>query len=400
MGSKIECINRKENVMDKDKVMRMLEEQRIETPSWGYSDSGTRFFTFVQESAALTLEEKLEDAAQVHRFTGICPSVAIHIPWDKTEDWGGIKQFAADIGLKIGAVNPNLFQEQEYKLGSICNADKSIREKAVGHMLECIEIAKTTGSRDLSIWLADGTNYPGQDSFRERKWRMEETLGVVYDSLGDGMRMLLEYKFFEPYFYHTDIGDWGTAYMLSMKLGPDAQVLVDLGHHPLGTNIEQIVAYLLDEGKLGGFHFNNKKYADDDLVVGSVNPYELFLIYHELVSAALDSGTASAAAEVAYMIDQSHNIKNKIEATIQSVINIQEAYAKALIIDRDYLRSAQEEGRVLDAEECVKSAYQTDVRPLLREVREKMGIDPDPIDAFRRSGYSEEKARERTKRRK
>ena len=383
--------------MDKKKLKELLREQRIETPSWGYADSGTRFNVFTQDQAARTLEEKLEDAAQAHRYTGVCPSVAIHIPWDKTDDWGGIKRFSNDLGLTIGAVNPNLFQEPEYLLGSVCNPDEAVRKKAVDHMLECIEIMKVTGSKDLSIWLADGTNYPGQDSFRTRKRRMEDAFREVYDSMDDGMRMLLEYKFFEPYFYHTDIPDWGTSYLLSVAFGEKAAVLVDLGHHPPGTNIEQIVAYLLDEGKLGGFHFNNKKYADDDLVVGSVNPYELFLIYNELTAAALDDDTKECARNVAYMIDQSHNIKNKIEATIQSVTNIQAAYAKSLLVDRESLSLAQKEGRVLDAEECVKDAYNTDVRPLLREVREEMGLDPDPVEAFRRSGYSQKKAKERTK---
>ncbi len=383
--------------MDKKEVKGFLKKQQIETPSWGYADSGTRFNVFTQSSAARTLEEKLEDAAQVHRYTGVCPSVAIHIPWDKTDNWGRITRFANDLGLSIGAVNPNLFQEQEYMLGSVCNPKETIRKKAVDHMLECVEIMKITGSKDLSIWLADGTNYPGQDSFRARKRRMEDAFREVYERMDEGMRMLLEYKFFEPYFYHTDLPDWGTSYLLSVAFGEKAAVLVDLGHHPLGTNIEQIVAYLLDEGKLGGFHFNNKKYADDDLVVGSVNPYELFLIYNELVAATLDEDTNECANEVAYMIDQSHNLKNKIEATIQSVMNIQEAYAKSLLVDRDSLGKAQKEGRILDAEECVKDAYNADVRPLLREAREEMGLDPDPITAFRKSGYSQKKARERTK---
>jgi L-rhamnose isomerase/sugar isomerase len=384
--------------MDIKEVKKLLKKQKIETPSWGYADSGTRFNVFTQDSSARTLEEKLEDAAQVQRYTGICPSVAIHIPWDKTDDWEAIKMFAADLGLKIGAVNPNLFQEQEYKLGSICNPDESIRKKAVDHMIECIEIAKEIGSRDLSVWVADGTNYPGQDSFRERKKRMEETLGEVYQALPDSMRMLLEYKFFEPYFYHTDIGDWGTSYMLSMKLGYKAQVLVDLGHHPLGTNIEQIVACLLDENKMGGFHFNNKKFADDDLIVGSINPYELFLIFNELVGASLDKKTSKTASKIAYMIDESHNIKNKIEATLQSVMNIQTAYAKALLVDREYLQKAQQEGRVFDAEECLKDAYSTDVRGIIRDVREEMGINPDPVAAFRSSGYTKKKVEERKKR--
>ncbi|MBN1836097.1 MAG: L-rhamnose isomerase [Spirochaetales bacterium] len=374
---------------DPKQVKQRLKRQRIETPSWGYADSGTRFGTFGQPSAAQSLEEKLEDAAQVHKYTGVCPTVALHIPWDKTDDWTRIKEIAANLGLGLGAVNPNLFQEEDYKLGSLCNPDPAVRRRAVAHVRECIDIARTIGSRDISLWLADGTSYPGQDSFRERKHRLEETLAEICGAMDHGMRLLIEYKFFEPAFYHTDVGDWGTAYMLALKLGEKAQVLVDLGHHPLGTNIEQIVAVLLDEGKLGGFHFNNKKFADDDLTVGCINPYELFLIYNELVAAG---GGADA---VAYMIDQSHNLKNKIEETIQSVMNLQEAYAKALLVDREALGSARRQGRIVDAEECLKDAFATDVRPLLREVREEMGLDPDPLGAYRAAGYTDRKAAER-----
>ena len=379
-----------------NEIKRHLKTQRIETPSWGYADSGTRFHVFKQKSAAHTLEQKLSDAAQVHRYTGVCPSVALHIPWDSTGSWDTVKSFASNLGLEIGAINPNLFQDDDYLLGSLCNPDHRVRQKAVDHIRECIRIAEMTGSTIISLWIPDGTNYPGQDSFRIRKARLETTLAEVYEALGKDMRLLLEYKFFEPAFYHTDTFDWGICYLLSKKLGKRAQVLVDLGHHPLGTNIEQIVAILLDEQKLGGFHFNNKKYADDDLVVGSVNPYELFLIFNELVDAFLDKKTQESTGKVAYMIDQSHNIKNKIEATVQSVMNIQEAYAKALLVDRDALRKAREEGRVLDAEECVKDAFQTDVRPLLREVREEMGLDPDPLSAFRKSGYTERARKERS----
>lgn len=379
-------------------VKQQLKLQKLETPSWGYADSGTRFHVFRQEAAAQTFEEKLEDAAEVHKFTGVCPTVALHIPWDKVENWKEAKNFAERLGLKIGAINPNLFQDEEYKLGSLCHPDSEVRKRAVAHIEECIEIADAVDSTIISLWISDGTNYPGQDSFRERKKRLEDTLKQSYGALKRGMRILLEYKFFEPAFYHTDVFDWGTAYLFSKKLGEQAQVLVDLGHHPLGANIEQIVALLLDEQKLGGFHFNNKKYADDDLVVGSVNPYELFLIYNELVGASGDRRTAKTAQNVAYMIDQSHNIKNKIEAMIQSVVNIQEAYAKALLVDRDFLKKAQASGRVLDSEECLKDAYNTDVRPLLRDVREEMGIDPEPIKAFRKSAYMERISGRRTRR--
>ncbi|MCD6506429.1 L-rhamnose isomerase [Candidatus Poribacteria bacterium] len=378
--------------IDVELVKAKLKSQHIETPSWGYGDSGTRFKVFKQPGAARNVWEKLQDAAQVHKFTGVTPTVALHIPWDKVDDWKALSDYAKELGIGIGAINPNLFQDNEYKLGSVCNPDPKVRRKAIDHMLECVEIMKITGSTALSVWLADGTNYPGQDDFRRRKGYLYESLKEVYDAMPDGTRMLLEYKFFEPAFYHTDLCDWGTAYLISQKLGPKAQVLIDLGHHPLGTNIEFIVAWLLDEGKLGGFHFNSKKYADDDLTVGSINPYELFLIYNELVSVELDPNLES---DVAYMIDQSHNIKPKIEAMIQSVDTLQRAYAKALIVDRKSLREAQEMGRVVDAEEILKEAYLTDVRPLLWKIRREMGLDPDPLKAFRRSGYYEEICRQR-----
>jgi len=368
-------------------IKNKLKNQHIETPSWGYSDSGTRFKVFNQPGAAKTLKQKLEDAAQVHKYTGISPSVAIHIPWDKVDNWKDIIDYAGKLGLKIGAVNPNLFQEEEYKLGSLCNPDKKIRQKAVNHIKECIDIANMVNSKIISLWLADGTNYPGQDNFKERKQRLEETLFEVYNYMSEDMRLLIEYKYFEPAFYHTDIHDWGIAYLLSKKLGENAQVLIDLGHHPLGYNIEQVVAILIDERKMGGFHFNNKKYADDDLTVGSINPYELFLIYNELVDAELNPDTSNFASHIAYMIDQSHNVKNKIEAMIQSVMTLQEIYAKALFIDRESLKKSQTEGRIIDSEECLKNAFYKDVRPLLKEVREEMGLDPDPLIAFRKSGY-------------
>jgi len=383
-------------VMDKKSIKKLLKEQKIETPSWGYSDSGTRFHIFKQKGAARNLIERLEDAAQVHRLTGVCPSVAVHIPWDKVNNWKEIKKYASELGLEIGAVNPNLFGDDDYILGSICSPFQKVRQKAVDHIKECIEIAFQLDSNIISLWVPDGTNYPGQDSFTKRKHRMEQALSEVYTALGEKMRLLLEYKFFEPAFYSTDIFDWGSSYVLCKKLGEKAQVLVDLGHHPAGANIEHIVAFLLDEGKLGGFHFNNKKYADDDLVVGSINPYELFLIYRELVCAFFCETTGETSRRVSYMIDQSHNVKNKIEATIQSVMNIQEAYAKALLIDRDILDNLQQEGKILDAEECLKDAFRTDVRALLREVREEMGIDPDPLGAFRKSGYLERIVKERS----
>ena len=367
-------------------VKSQLKRQHIETPSWGYGNSGTRFGVFAQPGAARNARERLEDAATVHRFTGISPTVALHIPWDKTDDWEGLKQYAAEVGIGIGAINPNVFQGQEYKLGSICNHDPTIRRLAADHMLECVEIMKITESTSLSLWFADGTNFPGQGNFRRRKSWMYECLREVYDALGDNVRMLIEYKFFEPAFYHTDLADWGNAYVMATKLGTKAQVLIDLGHHPQGTNIEYIVAYLIDEGKLGGFHFNCRKFADDDLTVGTINPQELFLIYTELVAAELDPDTKT---DIAYMIDQSHNLKPKVEASIQSVCNLQTAYAKALIVDRMALAEAQDAGEIIDAEQILQRAYETDVSPLLEQVRLEMGRTPHPLAAYRKSGYFE-----------
>lgn len=384
-----------ERGIDVEAVKTALKAQRVETPSWGYGDSGTRFKVFRQPGAARDVFEKLADAAQVHKFTGICPSVAVHIPWDKTDDFGELADYAEGLGLRIGAVNPNVFQDDDYKLGSVCHPDPAVQRKAVDHVLECIEIAKEVRSNILSLWFADGTNYPGQDNFRQRKHRMEEALGEVYAALPADMRMLIEYKFFEPAFYHTDIADWGMAYTFARKLGHQAQVLVDLGHHPSGTNVAHIVAFLIDEGKLGGFHFNSRQYADDDLMVGSVNPYELFLIFNELIDGERDPRTADHTKAVAYMIDQSHNIEPKIEAMIQSVVNIQTAYAKALLIDHLALAKAQAAGDVIAAGNVLAEAYETDVRSVLAQVRVEMGLDPDPLEAYRSSGYCEKIVQER-----
>jgi L-rhamnose isomerase/sugar isomerase len=373
-----------EQGVDVSAVMKALKAQWIETPSWGYADSGTRFKVFRQHGAARTTAEKMQDAAQVHKYTGIAPSVAMHIPWDKVDDYSALQAYAASLGLKLGAINPNLFQDDDYILGSLCNPSTAIRRKAIDHCLECIEIAKTVGSQNISLWLADGISSPGQDSFRARKQRLLETLQEIYAAMPDPMRILVEYKFFEPAFYATDLGDWASSILMCQKLGPRAKVLVDLGHHPLGTNIEQIVAFLIDEDRLGGFHFNNKKFADDDLTVGSINPYELFLIYNELVAGELDP---AVNMDVAYMIDESVNIKPKIESMIQSVVNVQEAYARALLVDRKTLLDAQLSGDVVKAEETVMAAYRTDVRPLLAALREEMGLAPDPLAAYRASGY-------------
>ncbi len=382
----------KQNI-DTEAVLEEIQRFTVETPSWGYGDSGTRFKVFHWPGAARTLREKLADAAQVQTVTGICPSVAIHIPWDKEDDWQAVKEYATALGLRIGAVNPNLFQEDAYRFGSLCHFDKQVRKRAIEHVLECIRIAQEVGSDIISLWLADGTNYPGQDDLRRRRHRLLDSLQVIYTAMPTDMRLLIEYKFFEPAFYSTDLPDWGTSLLMAQKLGPQAEVLVDTGHHPQGTNIAQIVAQLLDEGRLGGFHFNDRRYADDDMIVGSQNPFDLFCIFNEIVGAGVE-GNANAG-RIAYMIDQSHNIEPKIEAMIQSVINVQTAYAKALLVDRAALREAQEAGDVLGAYRVLQAAYETDVRPLLAEFRVRQGRNPDPIAAFRASGYAEHLARER-----
>ncbi len=386
--------NVRKQTIDIDTVLEKIQRFTVETPSWGYGDSGTRFKVFHWPGAARTLREKLADAAEVQKVTGICPSVAIHIPWDKEDDWQAVKGYATALGLRIGAVNPNLFQDDLYRLGSLCHVDKAVRERAVEHVLECIQIAQAVDSNIISLWLADGTNYPGQDNLRRRRQRLLDSLQAIYAALPPGMRLLIEYKFFEPAFYSTDLPDWGTSLLMAQKLGPQAEVLVDTGHHPQGTNIAQIVAQLLDEDRLGGFHFNDRRYADDDLIVGSQNPFDLFCIFNEIVGADVE-GNANAG-RIAYMIDQSHNIEPKIEAMIQSVINVQMAYAKAQLVDRIALREAQEAGDVLGAYRVLQTAYETDVRPLLAEVRSRQGRNPDPIAAFRASGYAERVARERT----
>lgn len=380
---------------DLSAVKAAVKALRIETPSWGYGNSGTRFKVFAQAGAAVSLYEKIDDAALVHRLTGACPSVAIHIPWDKMEDWSPVTTYARERGIAIGAVNPNVFQDDEYMLGSVCHPRAEVRRRAIDHMLDCVAIGRELGSTALSLWFADGTNYPGQDDIRARKARMTEALAEVYAAMPATMQMLIEYKFFEPAFYHTDLADWGMAYLMATRLGPQAQVLVDTGHHPQGTNIEHIVALLIDEGKLGGFHFNNRKYADDDLMVGSVNPYELFLIFHEIISASQDPRNAATANSIAYMLDQSHNVEPKVEATIQSVMNVQSAYAKAWLVDRAALAEAQAALDVLAANRILHAAFETDVRPLLAEVRQELGAATDPIAAYRASGHRERVGRER-----
>tara|TARA_Y100000589_G_scaffold322818_1_gene356399 strand:+ start:1147 stop:2382 length:1236 start_codon:yes stop_codon:yes gene_type:complete len=377
--------------IDIDGIKGRIKAQELETPSWGYGNSGTRFGVFKQPGAARDVHERLSDAAQVHKMTGACPGVALHIPWDKVDDYDALQQEADDLGVRIGAINPNVFQDGDYKLGSFGHRDANVRQKALDHMYECIDIMQRTNSKVLSLWFADGTNYPGQDDLIRRKHDFEACLKATHDALPDDSRMLIEYKFFEPAFYHTDVPDWGLALLFANKTGPKAEVLVDLGHHPLCTNIEHIVALLIDEGKLGGFHFNNRKYADDDLTTGSVNLYEVFLIYHEILNAVHRENVP----DIAYMIDQSHIIKPKVEAMIQSILNIQTALARALLVDRDALAVAQQEDDTVHCEEILRAAYDTDVRPLLAQVRLEQGAEIDPLGAYRSSGYFERIAVER-----
>jgi len=368
-------------------VKARLKAQVIETPSWGYADSGTRFGAFRQPGAAVTIAEKLADAGQVHKYTGVAPKVAMHVLWDLPDEAAlrSVPEAAAAAGVTIGSTNPNIFQDQSYKLGSLCSPLAAARQQALAHCLDCIDIARQVDSGVLSIWMADGTNFPGQDDFIARKHRLEEALGTIYAAMPDAMLMLVEYKFFEPAFYATDLCDWGQSLLMCQKLGPQAKVLVDLGHHAHGVNIEHIVATLIDEGMLGGFHFNNRKYADDDLTVASVNPYEFFLIYNELAAAE----ERPSPARIEYMVDQSHTIKPKIPEMIQTIMNIQTAYAKALLVDRAKLAAAQQAGDVQGAELVLIDAYETDVRPLLGLVREELGLAPNPLAAYLASGYQQ-----------
>lgn len=378
-------------VGDLTAVKQALRAQRIETPSWAYANSGTRFKVFPQPGVPRTPEEKIADAAVVHKLTGVAPSVALHIPWDKVGDYGALTAYARDLGVEIGAINTNVFQDEDYKLGSVTNPDPGIRRKATDHLLEAIDIMDATGSRDLKLWFSDGINYPGQDDIRDRQDRLAAALRETYERLGDHQRMLLEYKLFEPAFYATDVPDWGTSYAHCIELGERATVCIDTGHHAPGTNIEFIVAFLLRAGKLGAFDFNSRFYADDDLMVGAADPFQLFRIMYEIVRAdALDP-----AYGIAFMLDQCHNIEAKIPAIIRSVMNVQEATAKALLVDRDALRAAQQSGDVLAANAVLMDAYNTDVRPLLAELRTEAGLDPDPIAAYHRSGYQDKIVAER-----
>ncbi|AZS83418.1 L-rhamnose isomerase [Streptomyces griseoviridis] len=372
-----------------DAVKAALKTQAVETPSWAYGNSGTRFKVFAQQGVPRDPREKLADAAKVHEFTGAAPTVALHIPWDTVDDYAALAKYAEELGLGLGTINSNTFQDDAYKLGSVCHPDAAVRRKALDHLFACVDVMDATGSKDLKVWLADGTNYPGQDDIRERQDRLAEALSAVYDRLGDDQRLLLEYKLFEPAFYSTDVPDWGTAYAHCLKLGDKAQVVVDTGHHAPGTNIEFIVATLLREGKLGAFDFNSRFYADDDLMAGAADPFQLFRIMYEVVRGG------GLTPDIAFMLDQCHNIEAKIPAIIRSVMNVQEATAKALLVDREALARAQRSGDVLDANAVLMDAYNTDVRPLLAEVREESGLDPDPMAAYRRSGWAERIVAER-----
>jgi L-rhamnose isomerase/sugar isomerase len=380
-----------------DRAFRALDSFRIEIPSWGFANTGTRFGKFVQAAAACSIEEKFADAAEVNRLTGVTPTLALHVLWDLPnglKDVAEVKQLESRFGIRSGSINPNLFQDQEYKYGSLCNPSAAVRERALEHVLDSIEIAKALGSCDISLWMADGSNYPGTQSMRKRIAWLEEALRIAHGHLAPKQRLLVEYKPFEPAFYHTDIADWGMASHLARQAGPQARVLVDTGHHYNAQNIEQIVAWLLHTGMLGGFHFNDRRYADDDLTLGSIDPYQIFRIFHE-IHAAVDDGLA---IDIAYMIDQSHNLKGKIEAMVQTVVMAQELYLKAALVDRGKLAELQQSCELVEAEELYRGAFWYDVRPLTRAWREARGLPADPLETLRTSGYVEQAARERESR--
>jgi L-rhamnose isomerase/sugar isomerase len=380
------------------KISDRLSRLAIELPSWGFADTGTRFGKFLQDAAALTLEDKLDDAAEVHRLTGACPTVAVHVLWDVPDGGGAALAAAAGArGLRIGSINPNVFQDQCYRHGSVANEDAVVRRRAIQHMLDSVALARAVGSRTLALWFADGTNYPGQGSFIRRKRRFMDALREVHGALDPAMRMLVEYKPFEPAFYHTDVADWGMAAAFARHAGPQAKVLVDTGHHLPGQNIEHIVAFLADEGMLGGFHFNDRHYADDDLTTGSIDPYRAFRIFVAIAEAERDAG---CDLDIEYMVDQSHNEKPKIEAMIQTVTTVQELFAKALLVDLDRLDAARASDDIVAAEECLKSAFATDVRGELAAWRASRGLPGDPLAAHRASGYAARAAAARLPRKK
>jgi len=380
------------------RVLSALDRFTLETPSWGYSDTGTRFGKFLQDAAAIDVYDKFADAGQVHAVTGCCPTVAVHVLWDFQPDTrpGELAQFASKHGVRIGAINPNLFQDQIYKYGSLCHQDDSVRVQAIQHMRESVELGKALASRYISLWLADGSNYPGQANIRRRKQFLIEALREVADLMSQKQTLLVEYKPFEPAFYHTDLADWGMAYIVAKAVGPKAKVLVDTGHHYAAQNIEQIVAWLLAEEMLGGFHFNDRRYADDDLTLGSIDPYQVFRIFHEI---GFYEWETQKQADIAYMIDQSHNDKSKIEATIQTVMTAQELIAKAALVDYETLNRLQTQNQQIDAEELLRDAFSTDVRPAVIEWRKKKNLPENPLRAFRESGYEQRVAQERKQRR-
>ncbi len=379
----------------RSRIFAALDSFHIEIPSWGFANTGTRFGKFIQSAAATTIEEKFADAAEVNRLTGATPTVALHVLWDMPNgiaDVPAIEALVKATGVRAGSINPNMFQEADYKFGSLCNPSAEVRSKATQHMLDSVAIGKALGSAEVSLWLSDGSNYPGTQSMRRRIGWLQEALQTTHDALAPGQTLLVEYKPFEPAFYHTDIGDWGMALELARGAGPHAKVLVDTGHHFLGTNIEQIVAWLLQVGALGGFHFNDRKYADDDLTLGSIDPYQIFRIFHELL---YQQHSSSDAALPAFMIDQSHNLKGKVEAMIQTVMTAQELYAKAALIDQEQLAELQDSCRLVEAEECFRGAFWQDVRPLVGEWREARGLAASPLEALRQSGYVEQITTER-----
>ena len=372
-------------------TLNLLKTQTIELPSWAFGNSGTRFRVFTTAGVPRDPYEKIDDVAQVNAFTGITPRVSLHIPWDKTDDYDALRRHAEDRGIRIGTINSNVFQDEDYKLGSLTNPDERVRAKAIAHHLECIDIMRATSAPALKIWLPDGTNYPGQDSIRERQDRLADSLAQIYAALDSDQRLVLEYKFFEPAFYHTDVPDWGTSLVHCLSLGERAKVVLDTGHHAPGTNIEFIVAQLLRLGRLGAFDFNSRFYADDDLIVGAADPYQLFRIMNEIVAA----GALAPDSGVNFMLDQCHNLEEKIPGEIRSATNVQEATAKALLVDREALKAAQLAGDVLAANDIFIDAFNTDVRPMLAELRESQGLAPDPMRAFLDSGYLERVRSER-----
>ena len=377
-----------------ERIWAALDSFRIEVPSWGFANTGTRFGKFSQAAAATTLEEKFSDAAQVNKLTGASPTVALHVLWDLPNGKGDvpeIKRLESKYGVKAGSINPNLFQAQEYKYGSICNPSAETRGNALAHLLDSVEIGRELGDKDISLWIADGSNYPGTQSIRKRIQWMEEIFASTHAALGEHQRMLIEYKPFEPAFYHTDIADWGMAHELARRAGPKAKVLVDTGHHLQGTNIEQIVTWLLYCNALGGFHFNDRKYADDDLTLGSIDPYQVFRIFHEILSCPDEA----AVSGIAYMIDQSHNLKGKVEAMVQTVVMAQELFAKAALVDREKLSTLQNSCDLVAAEETLRGAFWTDVRPLIKEWRQARNLPTEPLQALKENGYVDKIAQER-----